>query len=156
MESFLWDKVLFRRTLDVSVETIDAFQAPWSELKPESQFDFYGDVHLEFVNSQQMTWCDCLTPGKCVDAKKLCDIASPGNSTGIKITLVSVDQSFPNIFAIGGRNLHGSQFQLIAEQLNVNVISIPSMPWKETSLVASNSEVDLARVVRNFAVDAGS
>ena len=150
MESFLWDKVIFRCTLDDSAEAIDAFQTPWSELKLESQLDFYGDVHLEFVNCQQVTLCDCLIPGKCVDAEELCDIASPGNCTGIKISLVCVDQSLPNIFVIGGRTLHGPQFKQIAEQIEVNVISIPSMRWRETSLVACVYEVDLARVVRNF------
>ena len=43
--SFLWDHVMFKCEIDDSVETIDAFNSPWSHMKPESQLDFYGGVH---------------------------------------------------------------------------------------------------------------
>ena len=48
VESFLWDKVVLRCTLDDSPEDIDEFETPWSMLSPESQLDFYGDVRIFF------------------------------------------------------------------------------------------------------------
>ena len=100
--AFLWDHVMFKCSLDDSVETIDAFNSPWSHMKPESQLDFYGDVQLEFLNHQHIRLTDCLIPGKCIGAEQLAEIASPGRSTGVKISFVEVDESKPRLFVLGG------------------------------------------------------
>ena len=65
-------------------------------MKPESQLDFYGDVQLEFLSHQHVRLTECLVPGKCIDAE-LAEIASPGKSTGMKISFVEVDESKPRL-----------------------------------------------------------
>ena len=100
--AFLWDHVLFKCTLDDPVEAIDAYNSPWSHTKPESQLDFYGDVQLDFLNHQHVRLTTCIIPGKCIDAEQLSEIASPGRSTGIKISFVEVDESLPRLFVLGG------------------------------------------------------
>ena len=62
-------------------ETIDALEEPWGDLKPQGQFDFYGDVHVEFLNHQHQSLGRCIAPGKCIDAENLIDIVSPGGNT---------------------------------------------------------------------------
>ena len=73
MESFFWDNVLISCELDDSVEAIDACEAPWSDHKPESQLDVYGDVHLEFLNHQHRCLGECIVPGRCIDAEDWVD-----------------------------------------------------------------------------------
>ena len=108
--AFLWDHVMFKCTIDDPIEAIDALNSPWSHMKPESQLDFYGDVQLEFLNHQHVRLTTCVIPGKCIDAEQLAEIASPGRSTGIKISFVEVDESLPRLFVLGGRNLHGALY----------------------------------------------
>ena len=60
MESFFWGNVLISCETDESVETSDAYKTPWSDLKPESQLDFYGDVHLDFLITSIGLWGSAL------------------------------------------------------------------------------------------------
>ena len=102
IEAFLWDNVMFRRTLDDPIKTIDAFEAPWSDPRPESQLDFYGDVRLEFLSHEHRLLGECIVPGKCIDAENWANIVSPGVSTGVNISLIQTDHSRPNMYLLGG------------------------------------------------------
>ena len=145
--AFLWDQVMFNCTLDDPVEAIDAFNSPWSHMKPESQLDFYGDVQLEFLNHQHVRLTDCIIPGNGVDAEQLAEIASPGRSTGIKISFVEVDDSLPKMFVLGGRNLRGALFN---EAPRVCLVPIPSMRISGQSLEPVDAKVESKKLVNNF------
>ena len=141
---------MFKCTLDDPVEAIDAFNSPWSHMKPESQLDFYGDVQLEFLNHQHVRLTTCIIPGKCTDAEQLSEIASPGRSTGIEISFVEVDESFPRLFVLGGRNLHGALYGEGWGIPRVCIIPIPSMRVEGQSLEPVNTEVECKKLVDNF------
>ena len=151
--AFLWDHVLFKCTLDDPVEAIDAYNSPWSHMKPESQLDFYGDVQLDFLNHQHVRLTTCIIPGKCIDAEQLSEIASPGRSTGIKISFVEVDESLPRLFVLGGRNLHGVPYGEEWGTPRVCLISIPSMRVEGQSLEPVNNEAEYKKLTDNFRTD---
>ena len=98
---------MFKCEIDDSIETIDAYNSPWCHMKPESQLDSYGDVQLEFLNHHHVQLTERRVPGKRMDARRLAEIASPGKSTGMKISFVEVDENKPRLFVLGGRSLHG-------------------------------------------------
>ena len=123
---------------------------PWSRMKPESQLDFYGDVQLEFLNHQHVRLTTCVIPGKCIDAEQLAEIAFPGRSTGIKISLVEVDESLPRLFVLGGRNLHGALYGEGWGAPRVCLVPIPSMRIEGQSLEPVNTEVENKKLVDNF------
>ena len=77
IEAFIWDHVMFKCMLDDPIETIDAFEAPWSDFRPESQLDFYGYVNLEFLNHEHRLLAECIVPGKCIDAENWTDSLFP-------------------------------------------------------------------------------
>ena len=151
--AFLWDHVLFKCTLDDPVEAIDAYNSPWSHMKPESQLDFYGDVQLDFLNHQHVRLTTYIIPGKCIDAEQLSEIASPGRSTGIKISFVEVDESLPRLFVLGGRNLHGVPHGEEWGTPRVCLISIPSMRVEGQSLEPVNNEAEYKKLADNFRTD---
>ena len=151
--AFLWDHVLFKCTLDDPVEAIDAYNSLWSHLKPESQLDFYGDVQLDFLNHQHVRLTTYIIPGKCIDAEQLSEIASPGRSTGIKISFVEVDESLPRLFVLGGRNLHGVPHGEEWGTPRVCLISIPSMRVEGQSLEPVNNEAEYKKLADNFRTD---
>ena len=140
---------MFKCSLDDFVETIDAFNSPWSHMKPESQLDFHGDVQLEFLNHQHIRLADCLIPGKCIDAEQLAEIASPGRSTGIKISFVEVDESKPRLFVLGGRNLHGHVYAERWENPRVCIVPIPSMRMEGQSLEPVDTKVEGKKLTHN-------
>ena len=151
--AFVWDHVLFKCTLDDPVEAIDAYNSPWSHMKPESQLDFYGDVQLDFLNHQHVRLTTYVIPGKCIDAEQLSEIASPGRSTGIKISFVEVDESLPRLFVLGGRNLHGVPHGEEWGTPRVCLISIPSMRVEGQSLEPVNNEAEYKKLADNFRTD---
>ena len=133
-----------------TMSCLNAFNSPWSHMKPESQLDFYGDVQLEFLNHQHIRLTDCLIPEKCIDAEQLAEIASPGRSTGVKISFVEVDESKPRLFVLGGRNLHGHVYAEEWEAPRVCLVPIPSMRMEGQSLVPVDTKVESKKLTHNF------
>ena len=123
-------------------------------MKPESQLDFSGDVQLEFLNHQHVRLTTCVIPGKCIDAEQLAEIASPGRSTGIKISFVEVDKSLPRLFVLGGRNLRGALCGEGWGTPRVCLVPIPSMRIEGQSLEPVNTEVESKKLVDNFRTSA--